>query len=112
MICPPGQIATPVTDGATTNNDGCFDCSAGTYSAGGYVTTCTATNCPAGKIASKTAASDEIDGCIICFIGTFSAGGSATSCSDMVCPAGQIATNVSDGAKDKTDGCSSCQPGS
>jgi len=112
MACPSGQIATPVTDGATTNIDGCSACSAGTYSAGGYVTTCTATNCPAGKIASKTGAVNDTDGCSVCPVGSFSSGASATSCSDMVCPAGQIATNVSDGAKDKTDGCSSCQPGS
>jgi hypothetical protein len=30
----------------------------------------------------------------------------------MVCPSDQIATNVSDGAKDKIDGCISCLPGS
>jgi len=60
MSCPTGQIAGIVTSGAKTNTDGCKVCSAGTYSAGGDLTTCVA--CAVGKV-STDAASDCVNVC-------------------------------------------------
>jgi len=66
MVCPAGQIATNVTGGAVDKTDGCSLCQPGTFSAGGSITSCSASNCPQGKIASKTGSISNTDGCEEC----------------------------------------------
>jgi hypothetical protein len=98
MTCPAGEFANSVIGGSTSATDGCTACGVGTYSLGGSATSCTAMNCPAGKIATASSATNATYGCVECDQTWYSYGGAATMCYDSDCPAGEYAALVAGGA--------------
>jgi len=75
--------------GSTSNVEGCTACAVGSYSTGGAVTSCTASECPLGQYASIVGAVNSTDGCIDCGVGTYSTGAASTTCAAMACSPGQ-----------------------
>jgi len=54
MTCTAGSYAALVANGAKTNTEGCTECSQGTWSAGGALTSCSNMTCAAGSYAAAT----------------------------------------------------------